>query len=75
MLPFLKNQKEASGGDGGDQASIKRKPDEDADFDSLEVAAEEILFAIEKKDSKALATAFRAAFDMCESQPHEENHG
>lgn len=73
MLPFLKNQKEASGGDGSEQAPIKRKPDEEGEFDSLEVAAEEILFAIEKKDSKALATALRAAFDMLESQPHEEN--
>lgn len=39
---------------------------------ALEVAAEELLSAIEKKDAVALASAFRNAFQLVELEPHEE---
>ena len=31
-----------------------------------------MLSAIESKDAKAVAAAFKACFDICESEPHEE---
>jgi len=40
---------------------------------ALETAAEELLRAIEKKDSTALASAFRNAFQLVELEPHEES--
>jgi hypothetical protein len=73
MLPFLKKSQES--GVSSEPEKIRREPDEGEGFDSLEVAAEDFLFAIEKKDSKALAQALRAAFMICESEPHEEQNG
>lgn len=70
MLPFLKKSQEASA--SGPIESQTREPDEDKDFDTLEVAAEDLLFAIEQKDSKAVAAALRAAFELMDSEPHSE---
>lgn len=79
MLPFL--QKHKSGGIASVIMS-KRQPDgsigqaspessEEAP-DGLESAAQDMIDAMEKKDVKALASAIRAAFDMLESEPHDE---
>jgi hypothetical protein len=49
--------------------SVTREPDEgesENEFDSLEEAAKDVMTAIYSKDAKALATAFRAAFDLCD---------
>lgn len=70
MLPFLKNQYEGSVSTPPD--TIHREPDEDSEFDSLEVAAQDLCDAIHSKDYKGVASALRAAFDLLESQPHEE---
>lgn len=67
MLPFLKSQQES--GDSGPIESMNREPDNDEDFDSLEVAMKELFNA---KNDKARAAAFRAAFDLLEQEPHEE---
>lgn len=67
MLPFLKNKQEASA--SSPVESVKREPDEGAEFDSLEVAMQELFSA---KSDKERAAAFRAAFELLESQPHEE---
>jgi hypothetical protein len=73
-LPFLKPQRR-------DAAVMiaERKPDgnikENADADGdqgLQAAAADMLRAIAAKDDKGLAEAFRAAFEILESQPHEE---
>lgn len=39
---------------------------------ALEVAAEEMLRAIEKKDAVAMASALRNAFQLVELEPHLE---
>lgn len=70
MLPFLKNKKEASV--AGDDDHVMRKPDQEAEYDSLHSAAEDLIKAIESKDIKSVAEALRAAFDLCDSEPHEE---
>jgi hypothetical protein len=72
MLPFLKNKHEASA--SGPVESLERKPDHEEEYDGLESAFEEICSAVESKDYKAGATALRAAFDLLESQPHEEQN-
>lgn len=69
MIPFLKN-KEAGVSMPAD--SIKREPDEEPEFDSLESAAEDLCNAVHSKDYKGAAAALRAAFDLMESQPHQE---
>lgn len=38
----------------------------------LEACADDIIRAINSKDSKMLAEAIKAAFEICDSEPHEE---
>ena len=70
MIPFLKNRQEASA--SGPVEPVKRKPDHEEDYDSLHVAAEDMLTAIKSGDAKALASALKAAFQIVDSEPHEE---
>lgn len=73
-LPFLKPKRVAG------LIIANRKPDgskvesheEGKESDSLEICAQDIIRAIENKDSKALAMAFKAAFEICESYPEEQ---
>lgn len=48
---------------------IKRKPDEEQDYDVMESAAEDLCHAIAAKDYKGIAMALRAAFEL-----HKEGH-
>lgn len=70
MLPFLKLNKEA--GASGPVESVKRQPDEDSEYDMLESAAEDLIAAVHSKDVKLARSALLAAFQICDSQPHEE---
>lgn len=70
MLPFNKLNQEAA--PSGPVDSIKREPDEAGEYDVLESAAEDLVRAVHSKDIKGVAQALRAAFDLCDSMPHEE---
>lgn len=72
MLPFLKRNKEGSASMEVDH--VTRKPDEDKeqDYDGLEAAMEELATHLAAKDFKAAAACFRAAMQLCDSEPHEE---
>lgn len=71
MLPFLKKNKEASVSAAPDH--IMREPDEGAEeYDVLHSAAEDLISAIHSKDVKAVAEALKAAFELMDSEPHEE---
>lgn len=70
MLPFLKKNKEASA--SNDAEPMKRKPDEEQEYDMLESASEELISAVHSKDVKAVCSALRSAFQMLDSEPHEE---
>lgn len=69
MLPFLKNQHES--GVSGPVQTVKREPDQEPQLDLLEEAIEELFQA---KSKEARAAAFKAAFQICESEPHIEDH-
>jgi hypothetical protein len=70
MLPFLKKKI-------GSTLIMQQKPDgsiEDShDEEGLSEAIQDLFMAYEKKDVEAGARAFRAAFQILESEPHEEN--
>lgn len=77
-LPFLTNKKNS-----GIAATIiqNRKPDggfdpkdesQDSDSAGLEAAAQDILNAIKSGDAKALASAIKSAFEICDASPHVE---
>lgn len=69
MIPFMRN-KEASV--SAPAAVEKRTPDEPQEFDALEAAAEDLGSALAAKDFKAAAAALRAAFQLADSEPHQE---
>ena len=72
MLPFLQKNKEASV--SAMPQTIQRDHDENSEqeFDALETAAEDLINAIHAKDVKGVTQALRAAFDLQESEPHDE---
>jgi hypothetical protein len=70
MIPFLKRKDEASVSMPAD--SIKREPDEEPEYDALESAGQDLIDAVKSGDAKAAAAALRAAFQLADSQPHEE---
>lgn len=69
MLPFLKRHQDAYA--DSDSAPIARKPDEE-DNESLILIAQEFFDAGERKDWGAAAAALKAAFELCDSEPHHE---
>lgn len=74
MLPFLKPRAVAG------LIVSKRKPDgstepehvEGDEAAPLEAAAEDLIRAIHSKDTKAVAAALKAAFEISDSEPHVE---
>lgn len=71
MFPQSKRQKEGSV--SSDVDHIKRESDDGAEeYDVLHSAAEDLLKAIESKNVKSVAEALRAAFELCDLEPHEE---
>lgn len=75
MLPFLKNKTKQ--GEAGLTIKV-RIPDEQENQENsnenegLEAAARDIISAVHMKNHTALAEALKAAFDICDSMPHEE---
>lgn len=66
MLPFLKNQKE--GGAAASSETLKRDPDEGAEYDMLDAVAEDLLAAIESKDAGLLKSALQSLVDHIQTQ-------
>ena len=52
--------------------TIKRKSDNEDEHDYLEMCAGDLMHAFKANDVKACAAALRAAFDLLDSEPHEE---
>lgn len=70
MLPFLKKK---DGFASSSVINIDRKPDEPNDSNAgIEACAQDLISAVHAKDASAAASAIRAAFEMLESEPHEE---
>ncbi len=72
MLPFLKPKSQ-----GGTTAVTYRKPDSEPEQkqeenQGLKEAMQELSNAISAGDSTRAAAAFKAAFTICESEPHYE---
>jgi len=73
MLPFLAPKKQA-GVIMAKRVGEKTEPmhEEGEHEPGLMAAAEDLISAVHAKDAKAVADAFKAAFEVCESYPHEE---
>lgn len=69
MLPFLKKSQEAHSDEGG---TVEMRSPDDGEFDSMHVAAQDLIDAIKAGSAKSAASALRAAFELCDSEPHTE---
>jgi DNA repair protein RadC len=74
MLPFLQPKKMVSVIIAKHKPSGEIEPmhEEDEMDPALMAAAEDLMKAIAMKDSKALAMALKAAFEVCDMGAHEE---
>lgn len=57
--------------EGGIEAPSDESPAEDGS-ESLHSASADLLAAFHAKDVKAISAALKAAFEICDSEPHEE---
>lgn len=76
MLPFLRRKQTAAliishRKNGGIQESSEPENKEE-DVDSLKEVASEMLAALEAKSASRLAECLKAAFEILESEEHEE---
>lgn len=71
MLPFLKKKSQV-GVIVTTRPSDESKQDESHESDPIEYCAEDLMNAVHNKDKKAVAEAIRSAFDILESEPHNE---
>lgn len=72
LLPFLKNKRKETGVIVQQRSPDEPKDEMEGDDSGLHAAAQDILRAISDNDAEHLALAIRAAFEICDSQPHEE---
>lgn len=75
MLPFLK-PKQGSGVIIQSHRSPDQSSDESKEVEEINpgliACAHDMIVALHSKDSKALAMAIKAAFEICDSEPHVE---
>jgi len=73
MLPFLQPRKQA-GVIIAKRVGDKTEPmhEEGEHEPGLMAAVEDLISAVHAKDAQGAADAFKAAFEICESYPHEE---
>lgn len=69
LLPFLKNKRKETG------VIVQERAPDSPEQDSttpLKAAAQDILSAISMNNSEQLASAIKAAFEICQSYPTDE---
>lgn len=69
MIPILKKKE---GSVSAPIESIKREPDDGAEYDALESCAEDLCTAVKSDNYKLAAAAIRAAFQLLDEEPHQE---
>lgn len=74
MLPFLKNKQQKASQTGVivKQRGSDEVPEDDSN-PGIEACAMELIIGMHTKDVKMVAKAIQSAFEILESQPHEES--
>lgn len=72
MLPFLQKAKMQTGVIIHERKSDHEPEEGSEPSEGLEACASDIIKAISSSNSKALAQALQAAFEIMDSNPHEE---
>jgi hypothetical protein len=70
MLPFLKRDRQAS----GISTTVYRKPDyeQSEEHEGLAACSKDLIEGIQTDDKQKVAAALKAAFQILDSEPHEE---
>ena len=73
-LPFLKPEKMASiiVANRKKDGSIQTSHEQGEQKPELMSAAEDLIRAVHAKEASKVASALKAAFDLCDAEPHEE---
>lgn len=74
MLPFLNKKRLSAGLVSSYKSEGKLMPEDKPEEkeDSLLVAAEDLIGAVKAGDAQGVAQALRAAFELCDMEPHVE---
>ena len=74
MLPFLKHKNNNAGVivQKWDDKTGQKDPNEQSDQDGIRAAAADLIKAISRQDEAAVAAALKAAFEILDSEPHNE---
>lgn len=68
MPPYLRERRPAGGG----SVEYRKPDDKESKLSDIEVCGQDLLRAIEEKNFKGIASALKAAFDICYSDPSLE---
>ena len=71
MLPFLKNRDDGVG--VGPIESVERKPDEEAEYGTLDAVAEDLLAAVKKGDVELVKAALASLCQHIQEQDAEQD--
>ena len=73
MLPFLAKKAQNAGIIVQERQADEKPDGQDEDKDAgMHAAAKDLISAVHMKDTKRVAEALRAAFQIADSEPHEE---
>lgn len=72
LPPFLKAKDQRVSGLIIEHRKPDEKPEAEEQDYGIETCARDLLNAVEAKDIKGIAEALKSAFDILESQPHDE---
>lgn len=72
MLPFLANNRKQQAGVIIQERKPDEKPNDSEDMSGIEACAQDLMDAMKSSDVKKAAAALRAAFELCDMEPHEE---
>jgi hypothetical protein len=74
MLPFLKKKNAPQTGVIVQTRNPDEKPDENQEdnSDGIQACAQDLLTAIQSSDTRSMADAIKAAFEILDAAPHKE---
>jgi hypothetical protein len=72
MLPFLKKSKEASVSAPVEHIRRESDHEDDGHEGPMSVVAEELIYAVHKRDTRGVIDALHAAFMILDAMPHVE---
>jgi hypothetical protein len=75
MLPFIRKKQEGGSISATPEVVTRKSDNEDEEsYDHLDSASDDLISAIKSGSASGVSMALRAAFEIMEESPHEENN-